>query len=502
MRGTLTKDMALRAVAMGADAVTAVMLAANGRIVQLQAGPAPASGANTPSGAIPLHTKGRTGKKRPGKPGARDGHEGHRRSPPTIDRREDVAPITVCPDCHGHVLPPRKHRTRTVEDIKPDAKSEAVEYTIGQHWCATCKKHVEPGLAAAMPGATIGNGVVALSAVMHYGLGLTLAQVQEIFSSHIRTELSAGGLVDMWRRAGEVFTTWYEQIGREARNSATLHADETSWRVNGDGYWLWCFCNHRNCYYLIDESRGGDVLRAFFTEAYAGVLLSDFWKPYQSVQLAAAMRAGEGTASTTETGTDNLAKSGGEPKSGGERQACLVHLLREISHLTEHALPGKSKRDAGQWTAFASMLKRLLKDGIRLRQREDFTPKLYGRRITLIDRRLMVLAEGKYDDPDANRLANRLLRYRDEIFTFLDRPESAWHNNFAERQIRPAVILRKNSQCNRSERGAATQAVMMTIYRTLKLRGFDARAEIEKALRAWSETGKLPELPAIVVGFG
>jgi len=64
------------------------------------------------------------------------------------------------------------------------------------------------------------------------------------------------------------------------------------------------------------------------------------------------------------------------------------------------------------------------------------------------------------------------------------------------------VILRKNSQCNRSERGAATQAVLMTIYRTLKLRGHDPRSVIEAALRMWSETGKLPALPAAVVGFG
>ena len=83
MRGTLTKHMALRAVAMGGDAVTAVMLAANGRIVQLQSGAAPAAGANTPSGAVPPYAKGSTGKKRPGKPGARDGHRGHRRPPPT-----------------------------------------------------------------------------------------------------------------------------------------------------------------------------------------------------------------------------------------------------------------------------------------------------------------------------------------------------------------------------------------------------------------------------------
>ncbi len=88
------------------------------------------------------------------------------------------------------------------------------------------------------------------------------------------------------------------------------------------------------------------------------------------------------------------------------------------------------------------------------------------------------------------------------MFTLLDRPEADWHNNFAERQIRPAVILRKDSQCNRSRRGAATQAVLMSIHRTLKLRGLDPRAQIEKALRHWSTTGILPHLPAQRIAGG
>jgi hypothetical protein len=53
------------------------------------------------------------------------------------------------------------------------------------------------------------------------------------------------------------------------------------------------------------------------------------------------------------------------------------------------------------------------------------------------------------------------------------------HSNHAsaERENRPVVILRKseirrgvNSQCNRSEGGAATQAVLKSIMRTLELR--------------------------------
>jgi len=58
-----------------------------------------------------------------------------------------------------------------------------------------------------------------------------------------------------------------------------------------------------------------------------------------------------------------------------------------------------------------------------------------------------------------------------------------------------AVILRKNSRCNRSQRGAVTQAVPMSIYRTLKLRGLDPRSDVDKALRAWSTAADLPPLP-------
>jgi len=57
--------------------------------------------------------------------------------------------------------------------------------------------------------------------------------------------------------------------------------------------------------------------------------------------------------------------------------------------------------------------------------------------------------------------------------------------------IRPAVILRKISQSNRSEKGAAVQAVLMSIYRTLKLRSHDPLATITSALRTYLTDGQL-----------
>ena len=495
--GELDQTMAREAAALGVDAMIAVMLASSARIAQQSqriaelivaheamltaATLAGAVGPHTPSGAIPAYAKPSIDKRRRGTPGpgGRDGHTGHRRpSPPPerIARGERIEPLTMCPVCHGPVEPARRTRRRVIEDMPaPEVTAvEAVEYTIPRHWCPCCKTHVEPKVSAALPGATIGNRLVALTTVFHYGLGLTLDQTRQILLSPLRTKISAGGLVDLWRRTAEVLLPWHEQIAIEAKTSATLHADETSWRVDGATHWLWCFCNHRNCYYLIDRCRGSPALQKFFTEAFQGVLIHDFWRPYESVLL----------------------------EGEGEHQCCLAHLLRELDHVDEHALPRKSPPQAACWRGFVKKLRRLLRDGIRLRRRADFTPLKYASRIRLIDQRLTQLASAAHLDPDSARLAKRLHRHQNELFTFLDRPEAPWENNRAEREIRPAVILRKNSQCNRSQRGAATQAVLMSVYRTLKLRDHDPRQAIADALATYAATGLLPPMPSPAAAKG
>ena len=75
------------------------------------------------------------------------------------------------------------------------------------------------------------------------------------------------------------------------------------------------------------------------------------------------------------------------------------------------------------------------------------------------------------EDDDVQRLRKRLARHRDEMLTFLDYEQVSPYNNFAEQQMRPPVITRKISQQNRSRRAADTQAILMSLFQTAKLRG-------------------------------
>lgn len=469
--GTLTDQQAQRLSAIDRDLIKLAFLASarhvaemNAKIAELQAklGGPPKIDPATPSGQRPIYTKP-PAPKRKGKPGAKPGHAPARRpEPQRIDDRKEHR-LESCPCCGGQLQRCDRKRTRTVEDILEDLHTVVTEHTVHRDYCPACKKHVEPVVPDALPNAKIGNRAVALSAWLHYGVGVSISQVQELLGGQFQTHLSAGGLVAIWQRLAEVLEPWYVQIGLDAKASAVLHADETGWRMNGKTWWLWCFANKLTCYYMLDPSRGSPALEKFFAEAFDGVLVTDFWAAYNAFC--------------------------------HERQCCLVHLLRELEKVDE-------RNSSAEWKAFAKMLRRLVRDGIRLRKREDFTPEKYRSRIHRIDRRLVALSDATYRDADAARLAKRLWRHTDELFTFLDYPEVTFDNNLAERMIRPAVILRKISQSNRSEKGAAVQAVLMSIYRTLKLRGHDALATITSALRTYLTTGQLPPLPVQSVADG
>lgn len=77
-----------------------------------------------------------------------------------------------------------------------------------------------------------------------------------------------------------------------------------------------------------------------------------------------------------------------------------------------------------------------------------------------------------------------------------------FENNHAERVIRPAVIICKNNQSNRSDRGADTQAILMSIDRTLKQRGHPPIDTVIQSIEQQLETGHMPPLPPRAAAFG
>ena len=449
---SLTEERACEIFAKGQEAVVFALLLQAKLLAQFQSGkPAP----STPSGAVPPYKKPGSNKRRGQGPGRKPGHPGTRRDHPGhVDEKKDHR-LKACPECGGRLNRCNQTRTRFTEDIPQEITPVVTEHVIHRDWCPQCGKHVEPKVTDALSGSQIGNRVLVLTAWLHYGLGTTISQIVETFSFHLHMKLTPGGLVQMWHRLAEFVYGWYQQIQQEAVKSAVLHADETGWRVNGKTHWLWCFTTPDLTYYMIDRSRGSPALMKFFTEAFEGTLVTDFWGAYNAVHC-------------------------------GRRQICLVHLLRDLEQVEQYHAVDKD------WPKFAKKLRCLIHDAMRLPQCD--VEERASRRLRL-DVRLQALIELPWQHRDARRLIKRLRRHKTDLFTFLDYDHVPFDNNHAERAIRPAVIIRKNSQSNRSDLGADTQAILMSVYRTLKQRGHHPLASITEALKIYLSTGTMPPLP-------
>ena len=416
------------------------------------------SGAHTPSGSIPPHARPEAEPhKKAKKRGAKPGHPGASRPvPERIDCHVEHR-LPVCPCCQGQLTRTERKRTRLVEDIPEGLKSEVTEHTIHRDWCPKCKKQVEPVVPDALPGCTLGHRTTVLSAWLHYGLGNTTSQIVEIFNGHLWLKISEGGLSEIWHRLAEILRPWHEQIHQRCLKASVLHADETGWRNNGLLCWMWCFACADATFYLIHAKRGHEALRVFFTEAFEGVLVTDFWKAYDVVTQ--------------------------------RRQKCWPHLLRELSAIDD----GMETSD--DWPEFSKKLWRIYGDAVRLEAGiESIEQDTYDGRVARLHARIVDLATAAWTNPHARRLAKRLHEYGEDLLRFLDTEGVPRTNNKAEREIRPAVLMRKVSQGSASDQGAATRGVLMSIYRTLKQRGLDPIAETEAALREFVTTGVLRPL--------
>lgn len=244
-------------------------------------------------------------------------------------------------------------------------------------------------------------------------------------------QISEGALGQALQRLAEWLQVEVSEILKAIRQSPQIHIDETGWKVNGKGHWLWAFVNERIAHYKIDPSRAAKVPKQIIPTDYGGVIISDFYGVYN--------------------------------KLPGKKQKCLVHLMREMKKARE-------KNDSKEFITYYKELKRILQDAMRLGERQDHIPKEnFLSRVAKIKKRLLTWNVRSYEDKCLKRLSNRFLKYWFDLVTFLEEARVSFNNNLCERQIRHNVIVRNRSYQNRSQKGAHAHEVLMSLIQTLHL---------------------------------
>jgi hypothetical protein len=279
-------------------------------------------------------------------------------------------------------------------------------------------------MASGAAGAQVGPRAAALVTDLNKRLGVPLAKTCAVLKEHFALKLTPGGLVHLQARLARRLEPAYAELATLIRESRVVHADETSWWVGGPGYWLWVFTNRKFTFYVVDRSRGRDVVDDVLGHSYAGILVSDCLSAYEHLNC--------------------------------RQQKCYAHHLRAIARAKEDNPESRFLAEAQTMlkTALAvRALRRKMSKGTYL----DLVTRLERWADRLLDPNVVV---------DHAKIANRLRKRRKHMFTFLYHGNVDATNNAAERAIRPAVVARKISCGNRTERGKGTWQILASIAAT------------------------------------
>lgn len=372
-------------------------------------------------------------KKNRKKPGRKGGHSRERRREVEhVDKEHHAECPQGCPHCGGVV-----EEDHTYEQIQEDLVIQPIIRLLVVHvgCCQDCGATVEgrhPFQTSTARGAAahqIGPTVLALAAHLHYQQGVPFEKMAAIFEQ-FGFDVSKATLVRAMHRMAALAEQPFQELLHKVLEHEVLHIDETGWSIDGEPHYLWVLTGCDATVYFVRRTRSGDEV-ADFLEDFKGVLVTDGHRGYDAI------------------GKRLL------------RALCHLHLRRNFEQL-EQKNQGRGKafaRDLIGWVDEVIALKAMRREN--LLEDEEFEELAID-----LEEKYFEILDTKPSNAANSRMVKRLLTWQDAVLRCLRVPEVPAENNHGERQIRPAVVLRKRGGCNRSDRGALTFERLASIAAT------------------------------------
>jgi len=398
------------------------------------------------------------------KRGAPLGHRGWFRKKPTqIDRSVHVPAPQRCPHCRSENLTPIDDRLEHIqEDIVLVPRPVVTRYVHEQAFCSRCRRPLVQAAPDEILHAPIGPVAKAVAIYLRYQICIPFRKVVEIFKVLFGFSYVPASLVGFDQKAVTRGENIYQDLREKIRTSAIVHADETSWRNNGLGHYLWFAGNENLAFFHIDRHRSAEVAKTIFGNDFAGTLVRDRYAAYNAI--------------------------------GANWQSCLAHILTTTKEIRrEHALLPETEQDE-HVDSFSCRLKDLCSRACAIGQKlksGDISQNSTKR----IEKHLLRDLKEICKQPLRFRPAETLRKYligpeQKNLFTFLRIPGVPPTNNHAEQALRKMVIFRKVCFGTRSDKGIKAHSIIPSLVQTARRQGVHPLSFLKTLLTADTATAQ------------
>jgi len=218
------------------------------------------------------------------KPGGQPGHEGKKRetaAPERVDERFAHLPGRC--DC-GHRFDgseerlgdPVAHQKWELPPIRP----RVTEHQLWRLSCPCCGKGSLARLPDGVSGSAFGPRLEAHIAMLAGVYRLPRRQVADVVREIFGCPISLGAVDAAIMRMSCVLADPWAELRDAVRHADAVHADETSWRLQGATQWLWVAASSLMACYRIDPSRSQKAAKELLGEDFGSFLISDRYAGY------------------------------------------------------------------------------------------------------------------------------------------------------------------------------------------------------------------------------
>ena len=381
------------------------------------------------------------------KRGAPKGHAPwRRREPDHIDQTMPVPAPQTCPRCHCQALSPHSEVYEHLqEDIVLVPRTRVIRFVHQQCWCPRCRRPVYQTAKGELAGCTIGPVTRAVAMHLRYDLQIPYRKVQYLLRDLFGMPLVPASAMAFDRQAARQGLPLYEELGAMLKSADWAHADETSWRENGRGRYLWFGGNQHIAVYQIADRTSDSAVQLLGSD-FDGTLITDAYAAYNAVHAA-------------------------------HRQTCWRHIAARCKEILQQIKLTSPPITVPQAVAFCDQLKKLASRlcdlGCQIRNRKLSRSKARDM-IPSLERQLKRFADQPLNYAPAETLRDRIMnKDHDKLFTFLRVPGVDPTNNHAERSLRFLVIMRKICFGTRSQAGSESHGVLTSLLETTRRQGKD-----------------------------
>ena len=341
----------------------------------------------------------------------------------------------------------------------PDIRPIVIEYRQYRYWCNDCGEWHTTMLPLEAGKGMLGPRFQAMVSLLAGTYRMSNRGIEEYLEDAFGLKVSLGTVSNTEARVSEAVEEPVEELKAHVKEQPVVGADETGWKQSGKKAWMWVATTATACVFLIRESRGGQVAKELLGELFAGILISDRWGGYNWV--------------------DKI-----------RRQLCMAHLDRDFFKISE-----RKGRAGNIGTRLLEQMDKMWEYWAKIRDgtlsRAEFQKKMKTIRGKVEG---LLEAGTQCGHKKTQGTCEKILKYREALWTFVDVEGVEPTNNASERAMRKGVLWRKNCFGTQSERGSVFVERMMTVSATCRLQGRNVLQFLTEAIEAHTMCRPAPSL--------